>query len=93
MKLLNISRCAIVTKNAGGNTVRIGSGDIVELSDEVATKLMKAYPNAWKSLDVTVDKAVAVKAIVENVEAVETIAVPCDEKVSDKKKTNSKKKK
>lgn len=93
MKLLNISRCAIVTKNADGNTVRIGSGDIVELSDEVAIKLMKAYPNAWKSLDVTVDKTVAVSAIVEDVKAVETVAVPCDEKASEKKKTNSKKKK
>lgn len=92
MKLLNKANCAFVINTQSG-AVKVKSGDIVEVTREEGEKLISCYPNAWKSLDVTIDKTVAVSAIVEDVKAVETVAVPCDEKASEKKKTNSKKKK
>lgn len=54
MRLLNIAKNNFVITNKIGKTITIKSGDIVDVSDEEATKLTKCYPNSWKNIDIKI---------------------------------------
>lgn len=56
MKLLNKANCAFVINTQGG-TIKVKSGDIVEVTKEVGDNLLGCYPLAWKNLDEITIKA------------------------------------
>lgn len=81
MRLLNKANCAFVINTQSG-TVKVKSGDIVEVTKEEGEKLISCYPNAWKNLDEITIKAPETPKQEE-----------VKEEVEEPKKTTAKKKK
>ena len=65
MRLLNIAKCRFVVTDINEKRVEVKAGDVVDVADAEADKLIKIYPNAWKNLDVDIPKPVEKKTAKE----------------------------
>lgn len=94
MKLLNIAKCRFVVTDINEKRVEVKAGDVVNVADSKASKLLKIYPNAWKNLDVDIPKPVEKKEAKEEKKEEASIAEEAKEVEveSGVKKTSRKKK-
>ena len=95
MRLLNIAKCRFVVTDINEKRVEVKAGDVVDVADAEANKLIKIYPNAWKNLDVDIPKPVEKKEAKEEKKEEASIAEEAKEEVeveSGVKKTSRKKK-
>ena len=95
MRLLNIAKCRFVVTDINEKRVEVKAGDVVDVADAEANKLLKIYPNAWKNLDINIPKPVEKKEAKEEKKEEASIAEEAKEEVeveSGVKKTSRKKK-
>ena len=94
MRLLNIAKCRFVVTDINEKRVEVKAGDVVDVADAEANKLLKIYPNAWKNLDINIPKPVEKKEAKEEKKEEASIAEEAKEVEveSGVKKTSRKKK-
>lgn len=94
MRLLNIAKCRFIVTDINEKRVEVKAGNVVDVADAEAEKLLKIYPNAWKNLDVNIPKPVEKKEAKEEKKEEASIAEEAKEVEveSGVKKTSRKKK-
>ena len=90
MKLLNIAKCRFIVTDINEKRVEVKAGDVVNVADNEASKLLKIYPNAWKNLDIDIkpvkEKEVEVETSLEEEAKEEEVKVESGVKKTSRKK-------
>lgn len=90
MKLLNIAKCRFIVTDINEKRVEVKAGDVVNVADNEASKLLKIYPNAWKNLDIDIkpvkEKEVKVETSLEEEAKEEEVKVESGVKKTSRKK-------
>lgn len=90
MKLLNIAKCRFIVTDINEKRVEVKAGDVVDVADAEANKLIKIYPNAWKNLDIDIkpvkEKEVEVETSLQEEAKEEEVKVESGVKKTSRKK-------